>query len=303
MMKVLNIGSLNIDRVYDVHRFVQKGETITSSGMSVFAGGKGLNQSIALARAGADVCHVGLIGSDGIFLRDLLKESGVDVSLVQCDTEMPSGHAIIQRDCEGDNCIVLHGGANLHMDERMVDRALASCAPGDWLLMQNETSGIGYAVSRAHELGLRVLLNPSPVNRALRTVPFDKVDCLILNEGEAAAIVEAEGEPEELLGMLCARVPQAEIILTLGASGAYFAQCGSESVFQPAFVTTTVDTTAAGDTFTGYFLAERAAGSDPVYALLVASAAASIAVSREGAAPSIPTYREVKGRLSEVCRP
>ena len=168
------------------------------------------------------------------------------------------------------------------------------------MLLQNETSCVPNAIEGAHERGMKVILNPSPVNDALLECPLDLVDCFILNEGEAAAITGVDGAAEELLAAMCDRFPAAEVVLTVGADGSYYARKGSEPVFQPAFKTDAVDTTAAGDTFTGYYLAERAAGSDPRRALLVASAASSIAVSRPGAAPSIPLRREVEAKLAEL---
>lgn len=245
---IVNIGSLNIDYVYDVESFVRKGQTISSTCRSVFAGGKGLNQSIALGRAGADVAHAGLVGDEGGFLRDLMLESGVDVSRVGTAEGHSSGHAIIQRDSEGDNCIILHGGSNRLLGAGLIDTTLLAFKPEDWVLLQNETSCVSNAIEDAHARGMKVVLNPSPVNDALLACPLELVDCFILNEGEAAAITGIDG--------------------------------------------------AAGDTFTGYYLAERAAGSDPSRALLVASAASSIAVSRPGAAPSIPLRREVEAKLA-----
>ena len=280
---IVNIGSLNIDYVYDVESFVRKGQTISSTRRSVFAGGKGLNQSIALGRAGADVAHAGLVGDEGAFLRDLMLESGVDVSRVGTAEGHSNGHAIIQRDSEGDNCIILHGGSNRLIGAGLIDTTLLAFKPEDWVLLQNETSCVSNAIEGAHARGMKVVLNPSPVNDALLACPLELVDCFILNEGEAAAIAGIDG---------------AEIVLTVGADGAYYARKGGEPIFQPAFAVDAVDTTAAGDTFTGYYLAERAAGSDPSRALLVASAASSIAVSRPGAAPSIPLRREVEAKLA-----
>lgn len=299
-MNIVNIGSLNIDYVYDVERFVRKGETIPSTGMSTFAGGKGLNQSIALGRAGADVSHAGLVGPEGAFLRELMLQSGVDVSRVGFAEDCTCGHAVIQRDSEGDNCIILHGGANRLIGAGFIETTLSAFSPCDWVLLQNEVSCVANAIESAHERGMTVFLNPSPVDGALLSCPLDKVDCFILNEGEAEAITGRTAAPLELLSAMCEKFPQADVVLTVGADGAFFARQGCEPVFQPAFATAAVDTTAAGDTFTGYFLAERASGADPARALLVATAASSIAVSREGAAPSIPTRREVEERLSEL---
>lgn len=297
---IINIGSLNIDYVYDVESFVRKGQTISSTSRSVFAGGKGLNQSIALGRAGADVTHAGLVGDEGAFLRNLMLESGVDVSRIGTAEGHSSGHAIIQRDSEGDNCIILHGGANRLIGAGLIDTTLLAFEPGDWVLLQNEISCVSNAIEGAHARGMKVILNPSPVNQSLLDCPLDLVDCFILNEGEAAALTGLDGSPDQLIAGMCERFPQAEIVLTLGGDGSYYARRGEEPVYQRALSKEVVDTTAAGDTFTGYYLAERVAGSTPARALLVASTASAIAVSRAGAAPSIPLRREVDAKLEEM---
>ncbi|MDY2777878.1 MAG: ribokinase [Collinsella sp.] len=295
-MKILNIGSLNIDYVYDVEDFVCKGQTISSSGQSVFAGGKGLNQSIALGRAGATVYHAGRVGLEGSFLKRMLAESGVNVDFVREVDGCPSGHAIIQRDHEGDNCIVLFGGANHRVDEAFIDEVLAGFGEGDWLLLQNETSSVGYAIEAAKRKGMWVVLNPSPMNESLLSCPLDQIDCFILNEGEASQISGCEGTHDELLDAVHERFPKAQVVLTVGSEGS-LCRCGDEVVRCPALKVEVADTTAAGDTFAGYYLAELATGSSPSRALKVASVASAIAVSREGAAPSIPQRNEVEACL------
>lgn len=303
-MRIVNIGSLNVDFVYDVDHFVQKGETISSKGRSAFAGGKGLNQSIALGRAGVEVFHAGLVGREGAFLRDLLRDSGVNVEWVREVEDCPSGHAIIQRDAEGDNCIILYGGANRMVDEAFVDEVLSSFSPDDWALLQNETGSLAYAIHAAKDRGMRVVLNPSPVDDVLLGCPLELVDCFILNEGEAARIVGldvARSTPERLLAAMGERFPRADTVLTIGSEGS-MCRCSGEVFLQSALRVDAVDTTAAGDTFTGYYLAERAKGHDAPGALRVASAASAIAVSREGAAPSIPVRSEVEELLGSAER-
>lgn len=296
-MKILNIGSLNIDYVYDVEHFVRRGETIPSANRSVFAGGKGLNQSIALARAGATVLHAGLIGQEGVHLCDLLSESGADVSLVRVLPNCPTGHAIIQRDSDGDNCIVLYGGANAKVDEAFIDTALDSCEEGDWVLLQNEAGALGYAIKEAVHRGLKVILNPSPVNECLMECPLDLVDCFVLNEGEASLLSGSNKCGADILVDMHEKYPTAQVVLTLGERGS-IAVCQDGEVFsQEACRVDVVDTTAAGDTFTGYLLASLSDGSGMADALEVASAASAIAVTRPGASPSIPCLGEVLDSL------
>lgn len=160
-MKILNFGSLNIDYTYSVDHIVHPGETITSGSLEVFPGGKGLNQSIALARAGADVYHAGLIGEDGIFLRDLCRESGVKTGYIR-ETETRTGNAIIQVSEKGENCIILYPGANREQTEEYIDEVLKGFGEGDVLLLQNEINLLDYLISKGAEKGMKIVLNPSP---------------------------------------------------------------------------------------------------------------------------------------------
>lgn len=187
-MRILNFGSLNIDYVYGVDHFAAKGQTITSHSLDVFPGGKGLNQSIALARAGADVHHAGQVGRDGMFLRDLLESCAVGVTSVVVRDDVRSGNAIIQNDASGDNCIVLYPGANRAIDRDFVDQVLDGYGKDDWLLLQNEISELPYIVSRAKARGMFIVLNPSPADSRLDEVDLDAIGCFVLNEGEAAML-------------------------------------------------------------------------------------------------------------------
>ena len=254
-MRILNFGSLNIDYVYGVDHFAAKGQTITSHALDVFPGGKGLNQSIALARAGADVHHAGQVGRDGMFLRDLLESCAVGVTSVVVRDDVRSGNAIIQNDASGDNCIVLYPGANRAIDSDFVDQVLDGYGKGDWLLLQNEISELPYIVSRAKARGMFIVLNPSPADSRLDEVDLDAIGCFVLNEGEAAMLTGAEEDGETLIRAMRARFSQADIALTLGERGSMYLR-GDHVVTQSAYLVDTVDTTAAGDTFTGYLLAD-----------------------------------------------
>lgn len=291
-MKTLNFGSLNIDYVYSLNHFVQKGETITSDKLNVFAGGKGLNQSIALSRAGGNVYHAGAIGADGVFLEEVLNEAGVDTRFLMKYEDVRTGNAIIQKDRGGDNCIILYGGANQAITKEMADEVLSAFGEGDWLFLQNEISEIPYIVEKAHERGMRIVLNPSPMNEKILRINLNYIDCFILNEVEAHALVQEDVDKAALLNQLKERFPHAEIVLTLGEKGSVYA--GAEGIAeQKAYQVATVDTTAAGDTFTGYYMAGRLQGESVKEALDMASRASAIAVSKKGAAPSIPKRDEV----------
>lgn len=289
-MNICNLGSLNIDYVYAVDHFVQPGETLAAAHRAQFAGGKGLNQSIALAKAGAPVFHAGRIGPEGGFLVEALSQAGADTSLIET-AAVPTGHAVIQVDEGGQNCILLFGGANQTLDERFLDRVLAPFQPGDILLLQNEVNLLPRIIEKAYEKGLRIALNPSPIDDSLLRLPLHKIRWLILNEIEGRALT-GRTDPEEIVSALLERAPESGVMLTLGHDGALYGENGLR-LRQPIFPVKAVDTTAAGDTFTGYFLAGILQGLPMEEVLRRASRASSIAVSRQGAAPSIPTLEEV----------
>lgn len=297
-MRILNYGSLNIDYVYSVPHFVKAGETLAACRLTVHDGGKGLNQSLALARAGAQVYHAGKVGKGADRLPALLRASGVDTShLVSsgCD----NGHAIIQVDDRGSNCILLYPGSNHAITTDEIDACLASFGEGDCLLLQNETNQIPYLIDRAYEQGLFIALNPSPITQELFAYPLNKISLFICNEIEGAALAGTD-EPEQILSRLRVQYPAARVLLTLGEKGALYADGRRPVLRQTIFPVRTVDTTAAGDTFTGYFLAAMAAGKPAEEGLREAAMASSIAVSRPGAAPSIPCAQEVRERLESL---
>lgn len=296
-MKVLNFGSLNIDYVYDVNSFVSKGETIASTALNVFSGGKGLNQSLALARAGARVYHAGMVGEDGKFLIDILKDSGVDTSNIAVSKDIRTGNAIIQKDKSGDNCIILFGGANRAVTKEFADKVLSSFDEGDFLVLQNEISSLPYIVESAHKKGMKIVLNPSPMNAEIDKLDLSHIDYFMLNETEAYAITkENEPDPKKQLELLRKRFPSAGILITLGENGSIYCE-GDNIITQKAAKVNVVDTTAAGDTFSGYFIEGLLKGEDIKTVLKRSSAASGIAVSRQGAAPSIPYRKEVDERM------
>ena len=299
-MKVLNFGSLNIDYVYDVDNFVRKGETISSKGLNVFCGGKGLNQSVALARAGADVYHAGMIGKDGIFLVDFLKNSGVNVDNILIRDDIRTGNAIIQRDISGDNCIILFAGANRSITRDYVDKVLEKFGRGDYIVLQNEISELPYIVESAHRQGMKIVLNPSPMDEKIGELNLSYIDYFLLNETEALKLSGIDKfDSKKCMSGLVDTYKGAGVLITLGDKGAIYSD-GNIFVEQKAVKTKAVDTTAAGDTFTGYFVNGILGGKEIKEAINEATIAASIAVSRIGAAPSIPAMNEVKERLKNL---
>lgn len=290
-MKVLNLGSLNIDKVYSVPHFVKEGETLSSLDYNEYAGGKGLNQSIALAKAGVQVYHAGRIGEDGKFLKGTLNANGVNTEFVHVEKTI-TGHAIIQVDQEGSNCILLFGGANQEITKEQIDNTLAKFDKGDYIVLQNEISNMKYIVDKAYENNMIIILNPSPLNEVIHRIDLSKVGYLILNEIEGESITQSR-EPRDILNSLHMKYPDMKIVLTLGKKGVCYKDKEQELKAE-AYVVEAVDTTAAGDTFLGYFISGVTSGMDVESSLKYGSKASSIAVTRVGAAGSIPTKEEVK---------
>ena len=295
-MKVINFGSINIDHVYQVEHFVQPGETLASRDYQRLLGGKGANQSIALAKAGASVQHVGLLNEADQSMKASLEQSGVDCSLINF-TDTASGHAIIQVDSSGENSIILFAGANHQLSDEIIEQALSGCSAGDWVLLQNETNGIADIISKAKQRNLKVAFNPAPMTDSVKQLPLEKLDLLIVNETEAEALSGASNLTD--IQKWCrAELPNTDTILTLGAKGAKLLSQNSEYQAQ-AFPVDAVDTTAAGDTFIGYFLWAYINDTTPEAALQNACAASAVAVTRAGAAQSIPTLAEVQHFLQQ----
>lgn len=290
VIKILNFGSCNIDYVYSLDHIVKEGETKTTNNLETFPGGKGLNQSIAVARAGATVYHAGYVGADGEFLKDILSDSGVDVSFMQ-RINSKNGHAIIQVSASGENSIFLYPGSNEMLNREYIDGVLRHFGANDMILLQNEINEVDYIVEKAYEKAMVIVFNPSPYNQRINQIDFHKLSYVILNGVEAKSITGFE-EPEKSLEYFREHYPNLKVILTLGVNGSILID-GETSLHQPAYEVEAVDTTAAGDTFTGYFVAGIAKGIDYSEVLQNASIASAIAVTRKGAAPSIPNADEV----------
>jgi ribokinase len=291
-MKVLNYGSLNVDYVYRVEHIARPGETISGESFRTFAGGKGANQSVALARAGASAIHAGKVGKGGEWLKENLTALGVDTRFTRVSPE-PTGHAIIQVDDAGENAIFLFPGTNRQQTRAEIDETLAA-VPGDTvLLLQNEINEIPYIMEHAHRKGFKICLNPAPYGPEIRGYPLDLVDILIFNETEGGGLVGKAADANGIVAAVASVLPRADLVLTLGEQGVLF-RSAQEVLRVPAVRTRAVDTTAAGDTFIGYFLASRARGEPIRRCLEMACRAAAICVSRPGAADSIPARHEVE---------
>jgi ribokinase len=292
MPRVFCLGSLNLDFVYNVDSIVTVGETISSSGVETHFGGKGANQSIALARAGATAFHIGLVGKDGSLLVENLRSNEVDITYVRT-TNIRTGHAVIQVQQTGQNAIIVEAGANGAIQEELIKEALELAEPGDWFLTQNETNLVSWAVSYATQKGLKVAYNPSPFNPKIIREVLPCLSLLVLNETEANALTSCTSV-SDTLERLKELSPTTDIVLTLGGDGAHFVS-KTERHFQPAEKVVPVDSTAAGDTFLGYFIASLMLGNMPAGALKRASKAAALCVTRRGASASIPYASEIDG--------
>ena len=290
-MKILNFGSLNIDLVYQLPHIVKPGETISASSFQQHAGGKGANQSVALAKAGLPVWHAGTIGKDGLWLLDLLKDFGVETELVR-QYDGPSGQAIIQVSENGQNSIFLLGGGNISINEEQIDRTLSHFGEGDYLVLQNEINLTPVIMEKAAAKGMKICLNPAPYTDEVKNWPLETLELLVVNEIEGQDLAGKEGSYEETLNRLCAAYPGMNILLTAGKEGSYFGR-DDEREYVPIVDSPVVDTTAAGDTFFGYFLASHLEGMNVRQAMERATLASSITVSRPGAMESIPLAREL----------
>lgn len=290
MLKILVLGSINIDHSYEVHRIVRPGETIASTAYRTAWGGKGLNQAIALAKAGAKTGLAAQLSSvDKPMLDEFCAPFGLDTSKVR-GMDIPTGHAIIQVESSGQNSIIIAAGANGMMGDETIS-AIDEYLPGDILLLQNEINRMPEIIRRGKEKGMTIVLNPSPCSGEMMDWPLELVDIFILNETEGQ-FISGSSQVEDMLRIMGDRFQNAGIVLTLGADGSIYRK-GSEEYRVPAMKVEAVDTTAAGDTYTGFFLAGISAGITVKAAMELATRAAAITVSRPGAAESIPTAREL----------
>lgn len=294
-MKVVNFGSLNIDFVYRVDAFIRPGETKPARQREIFCGGKGLNQSIACAKAGLDVYHAGFVGKEGRFLVEKMRESGVNTDFVR-EVDACCGHAIIQVNDDGQNCILLYPGTNAMLTADFIDEVLDHFEPGDVVLLQNETNMVGVIMEKAVERGLRVAFNAAPLTETVKLYPIAKTAWLFVNEIEGGAL-SGKTDYVSIADKLRGMYPETDIVLTLGAEGSiYIGQQGS--FHAPAKRVVPVDTTAAGDTFTGFYLKGALNGLNAEHSLGLATMASAVAVTRPGAADSIPSMETVKRLLS-----
>ena len=294
-MKVFNYGSINIDHIYRVGDFVRPGETLASDNYRMMLGGKGANQSIALVKAGVMVQHIGRISDSDEWICKKFQEYGVGAYCLQLVDE-PTGHAIIQVSDAGENSILLYGGANQSNSLNNLAEYISNGESGDWLLLQNECNLTAEALALAKKQEMTVAFNPAPMTDDVRDLPLEHVDYLIVNEIEAEGLLNAADisadQPEKLLEQLHARYPTLKIVLTLGDKGVMYKDANT-MISVKAQKVQAIDSTAAGDTFIGYFIQQSMSGASIQTALEMASKASAITVQTLGASESIPDINTV----------
>lgn len=287
-MRIFNLGSINVDHLYQVNRLPKPGETLSSQEYLVNMGGKGLNISVAAHRSGADVRHVGLVGMGDLTARKMIRDLGLNDQLIK-EAPVPTGHAIIYLDSQSENCIVIHGGANQCFSEETIRSSLALAGPGDWLVMQNETNANEIGIRVARNLGMKIALVAAPFDAATMPEQIECVDLVSMNQTEKELF-------EASVSKSIKEVEGPEFLITYGKSGATFLS-GATEIHLASHRVDALDTTGAGDTFFGVFLANYVRGTSPDISLKKANAAGALMVQRKGAASVIPAKADIDAFL------
>ncbi len=295
-MKILNFGSINIDIFFRVNHIARPGETISAQSIEKRAGGKGLNQSVALAKNSNRVYHAGSLGSDGAFLKEYLAGEGIDTSFIR-DSDNSTGNAIIQVDDNGENSIVLYKGANFDIDKDFIDEVLSNFDKNDILVLQNEINNLDYIIKKGYEKGMKIVLNPSPITDELKNLDFKKIDLLMVNETESKEISLCN-DIEGCIAYFRENYPNLKLVITLGSKGSIFVD-RDDKICQKAYKVKAVDSTGAGDTFTGFFVAEFYKNTDVKKCLELATKASALSVRKKGASISIPNLEDVEKFIGE----
>lgn len=290
MKNILVIGSINMDLVIHTPRLPKLGETLKGHSFMTACGGKGANQAIAVGKIYGSCTMIGAVGHDafGKTMTDNLEANNVSTSGVSKIGEN-SGIAMITV-CEGDNHILLDGGANDRLTPEWIDKHIELIQNADIVIFQLEVpmETVVYAAKKAKEFGAKVLLNPAPA-APLSDELLGLTDILIPNEHEAE-IITGIHEPEEAIKVLMQKCNQ--VIITLGEKGCIYND-GTEIKTSPAEKAKAVDTTAAGDSFIGAFCTALCEGKSLKDSIAFGAKVSAITVTRKGAAISIPTKEEL----------
>ncbi|HJA23553.1 ribokinase [Limosilactobacillus coleohominis] len=303
--KIAVLGSINVDTTYHMDRFPEPGETLQANDKSSAPGGKGANQSVACARSGAKTYHIGMVGADqeGQFMRESMQEDGIDTRFVGIDKMHGTGTAMITLDANGQNDIMVYGGANQSMTTDVLKGTDELFKDIDFIITQFETPQkvSAEAFKRAKANGVTTILNPAPA-KEIDPELLKYTDVIAPNETESALLTGIEITDEDSM------IKTAEyfknkgvdnLLITLGSKGVFYSTPNDHGLV-PAFKVKPVDTTAAGDTFIGALASQLKTDlSNIADALVYAQRASSLTVQKMGAAPSIPTYDEVKAALAE----
>ncbi|WP_203641885.1 ribokinase [Levilactobacillus andaensis] len=298
--KVTVLGSLNVDTTLRVARMPQPGETLSTENKSSAAGGKGANQAVAAARAGAETRFIGKVGNDdaGRFMVESLKDDGIDTSAIITDSTIGTGSAFILLDEAGQNSILVYGGSNQQIKPAEVTAVESEIAKADFLIAQFETPQdatlAAFTVAKKHNV--TTILNPAPAAKIDPEI-LKVTDLVVPNESESAILTGIEVTDEASMDANAAKFRELgvkNLIITIGSKGAYYATADS-SGFVPAFKVKAVDTTAAGDTFIGALSSQLKPDlSNIATALVFAQRASSLTVQGLGAMPSIPTLAQIE---------
>ena len=282
-MTIYNLGSINIDHIYLMPHLVMPGETLAASDYQAALGGKGANQSIAIARAGSDVIHGGMINIADEDWLDSMAEAGVDIRHIIRSDDMPTGHAIVAVDeGKGENQIILSPSANAAIPNDLIGDLLKEAQPSDWALAQNETNQTTYFLKQAKAKGLKICYSAAPFVAEVTAELLPIVDLLVVNEIEAKELSDHLGED----------INVEHLIITKGADGADYFHQGSHHHI-PAVPANAVDTTGAGDTYLGYVLAGLDQRMAILDAMKLAAKAAAFQVERHGASDAIPNRNDL----------
>lgn len=288
---ILNFGSINIDHVYSVPHMPKPGETLSATAYHRFLGGKGVNQSVAVHQAGGQVVHAGAVGDDGAWALERIADLDLSLDAI-AQSDQATGNAVIYVDAEGENQIVILGGANRSLTLEQVCEAIdLYTQDGDWVMLQNETNLTQEIAVYARDTNRRVAYSAAPFIAEDALPMIELIDLLAVNEGEAASLTDALGKPLASAGL-------PGLLVTKGSQGATLNIDGKD-FHQPAFQVEAVDTTGAGDTFVGSLLARLDMGDTPPDAMSYAAAASAVQVTRPGAAVAIPDRNDVENFLKE----
>ncbi len=285
-MTIYNLGSINSDYFYHLPNLPLAGETLAAHKYQCGMGGKGANMSVAASRGAARVMHIGSVGKDGLWAKNRLLEYGVDTRHITSGST--TGHALIMVDPSGENSIVIHPGANREITKEQIGSALSEASSGDLMLMQNETNQQAYAAKTAKDLGLKVIYAAAPFEAKSVADVLPYMDILVLNEIEAEQLEASSGQDLQNLG-------PDHIFVTLGSRGCkHFDKSQNKITYFDAISIKAVDTTGAGDTFTGYLVAGLDRGLNVEQSILLATRAAALMVTRHGTSDVIPDLKDIE---------